>query len=79
MTLRKKLATWLFDCMMEDNKNRENILTALTVDYNLIEDILSKAQEGSYVEFKLNNGNSIIIGKSDGKVNSRRSSVGTYY
>lgn len=79
MNLRKKVAQWVLDCALEDNKNKENILTALTVDYNLIEDILDKAQEGSYVEFKLNNGNSIIIGKSDGKVSSHRASASAYY
>lgn len=78
MKLKERLARWLLDAALANEKNRGDVINALAIDYGLIEEMLDKASEGCYVEVKLNNGTSIIVGKQDGRVVSRHYSSAYY-
>lgn len=78
MKLRERLGKWLLDAAMNTEKTRGDVLNAMAIDYGIIEEILERANEGCYVEVKLNNGTSIIVGKQDGKVASRHYSSAYY-
>ena len=76
MSLRARIGKWLLDAAI-DNQGTAPVLTALTLDYKMIERLVDNANEGASIVITLRDGTRMEFSKKSSGV--ERSVGGKYY